>query len=156
MCDRYHGGSSPIASSRAKAAGKKYMSANRFEAHISNVIHFQTCSCATHLHPGAPAWPSQSLVQMNVLHLHSVLLSFFPLGPRGRLHIQKERPQLTPGFFVSIVLQGSLCSHLGAIGLENNLPQVRFDAKFAASSSTGTSVSAGGFGLTEFKLPSGK
>jgi hypothetical protein len=51
------------------------------------------------------------------------------------LHIQNDRPQLTPGFFVSIVLQGSPCSQFGATGLENNFPQVCFVVKFEASSS---------------------
>lgn len=51
------------------------------------------------------------------------------------MHIQNDRPQFTPGFFVSIVLHGSPCSQLGATGLENNLPQVCFVVKFAASSS---------------------
>lgn len=80
---------------------------------------------------------------MKVLHLHCVPRSCFPLGPRGRLHIQKDRPQLTPGFLVSMVLQGSSCSHLGAIGLANNLPQVFLTSKEAASSSTDFSVLAG-------------
>lgn len=93
-------------------------------------------------HPGS-CLASQSLAHMKVPHLHCVPLSLFPEGPSGRLHIQNDRPQLTPGFLVSIVLQGSSCSHLGATGLAKSLPQDFLVSKVAASSSKGLSDLAG-------------
>ena len=87
------------------------------------------------LHPGS-CLASQSLAHTNVLHLHCVPRSCLPLGPNGRLHIQKERPQLIPGFLVSMVLQGSSCSHLGATGLAKSLPQVFLVSNDAAASSS--------------------
>ena len=83
-----------------------------------------------------PVCPSQSLAHMNVLHRHCVPFSLFPLGPNGRLHIQNDRPQLIPGFFVSMVLHGSLCSHLGAIGFEKSFPHVLWVSKVASTSSS--------------------
>lgn len=78
--------------------------------------------------------PVQSLAHMKVLHRHCVFFSLFPLGPRGLAHIQNERPQFTPGFLVSIVLQGSPCSQLGEIGLEKSFPQPCLDVSALASS----------------------
>ena len=64
----------------------------------------------------------QSLHQMNVWHLHCVFLSFCPVGPSGREHIQNDLPQFMPLFFVERVMHGSSCpSHLGAIGLVKSL-----------------------------------
>jgi len=65
---------------------------------------------------------SQSLAQIKVLHLHAVPFSCRPLGPRGRLHIQNVRPQLTPAFLVTMVLHGSPWSQLGEMGLEKSVP----------------------------------
>lgn len=54
---------------------------------------------------------------MNVWQRHCVFLSFAPVGPIGRGHIQKDLPQFIPRFFVSKLMHGSLCpSHLGAAG----------------------------------------
>ena len=61
---------------------------------------------------------------MNVPHRHCVPLSFWPDGPSGRAHIQNERPQLKPLFFVSMLMHGSLCpSHRGAAGFVKSLFQ---------------------------------
>lgn len=79
---------------------------------------------------------------MKVGHLQCVPLSCLPLGPSGRLHIQKDLPQFTPGFLVTMVLHGSPCSQRGAIGLAKSLPQVCFVANDAASSSSEGSDSA--------------
>jgi hypothetical protein len=78
--------------------------------------------------------PVQSLAHMKVLHRHSVFLSLFPLGPRGLAHIQNDRPQLMPGFLVSMVLQASPCSHFGEMRLEKSFPQLCLDASALASS----------------------
>ncbi len=54
---------------------------------------------------------------MNVWQRHCVFLSFTPVGPIGRGHIQKDLPQFIPLFFVSKLMHDSLCpSHLGAAG----------------------------------------
>lgn len=50
------------------------------------------------------------------------------------MHIQNERPQFTPGFLVSMVLHGSSCSHLGAMGFVKSFPQECLDASRLASS----------------------
>lgn len=66
----------------------------------------------------------QSLAQINVGHLHSVPFSLFPVGPTGLWQIQNARPQLTPGFFVVKLMQGSWWpSHLGGGFLLNSFVQ---------------------------------
>lgn len=49
----------------------------------------------------------QSLAHINVGQRHCVPFSLLPLGPSGRGHIQKDRPQLMPGFFVVRLIHGS-------------------------------------------------
>jgi hypothetical protein len=86
----------------------------------------------------------QSLAHINVLHRHCVFFSLFPLGPRGLAHIQNDRPQFTPGFLVSMVLQGSPCSHLGEMGFEKSFPQLCFDDSALASSIVATRLDSPG------------
>lgn len=53
------------------------------------------------------------MLQIKVLHLHSVPCSLAPDGPSDLGHIKKDLPQFTPFFFVNIVTHGSLCSQCG-------------------------------------------
>src|SRR2546421_9382051 len=88
--------------------------------------------------------PAQSLAHMKVPHRHSVFFSLFPLGPRGLAHIQNDRPQLMPGFLVSMILQGSSCSHFGEMRLEKSFPQLCLDASALASSTVGHKLESPG------------
>ena len=72
--------------------------------------------------------PVQSLLHMNVPHLHSEPFSFAPDGPSGLTHIQNSLPQLKPGFLVFMVLHGSSCSQRGAMGLLKSLDQEFLEA----------------------------
>jgi hypothetical protein len=78
----------------------------------------------------------QSLHQMNVRHRHCVFLSFCPVGPSGRGHIQNDLPQFMPLFFVKRLMHGSLCpSHLGGGGLVKS-----FDHEYLLSTGSWTVV----------------
>lgn len=57
---------------------------------------------------------------MNVGHRHSVPFSLTPDGPIGLGHMKKDLPQLTPGFLVNMLAQGSLCSHFGTTLFESS------------------------------------
>lgn len=66
----------------------------------------------------------QSLAQINVGHRHCVPFSLFPVGPTGLWQIQNALPQLTPGFFVVRLTQGSWWpSQFGGGFLLNSLDQ---------------------------------
>lgn len=90
--------------------------------------HLATFTLSNYLSPSQPRHPLQSLAQINVLHLHCVFFSFPPVGPTGLGQIQNARPQLTPGFFVVRLMQGSLwSSQRGGFGLEKSLSHDSFE-----------------------------